>query len=216
MKSYFKVNEIFSSIQGEGKNVGKPRMFIRLQGCNMTCPFCDSKKTYTEPGYLMPVEEMAERISAQNLAVVWTGGEPSLQQEKIIACRDLVDWSIGFDIETNGKKSLIEPEYYSTIVVSPKLTGGIDSISEIVSRFWEIHSHYSNVVFKFAVEDPVVVKQILEKYPIDKDIVYAMQITPDTFREIGDEVKAEKEFALKCLDLGVNYSPRIQRFFQIA
>lgn len=47
------VSEIFSSIQGEGKYVGCRQLFIRLIGCNMDCPYCDTDKLIkTEPaGY---------------------------------------------------------------------------------------------------------------------------------------------------------------------
>ena len=38
------VSEIFSSIQGEGKYVGCRQLFIRLIGCNMDCPYCDTDK----------------------------------------------------------------------------------------------------------------------------------------------------------------------------
>lgn len=42
----YRVNEIFSSFQGEGVNMGQPCTFIRLQGCNLACPWCDSKNTW--------------------------------------------------------------------------------------------------------------------------------------------------------------------------
>ena len=39
----YKVNEIFYSIQGEGKNAGTAVVFIRLAECNLKCDFCDTK-----------------------------------------------------------------------------------------------------------------------------------------------------------------------------
>ena len=38
-----KINEIFYSIQGEGRHTGMPAVFVRLSGCSMGCPWCDTK-----------------------------------------------------------------------------------------------------------------------------------------------------------------------------
>ena len=37
-----KIVEVFRSIQGEGKWLGTDVIFIRLPGCNLKCPFCDT------------------------------------------------------------------------------------------------------------------------------------------------------------------------------
>ena len=42
-----RVNEIFYSIQGEGRYTGTPAIFIRLAGCNLRCDFCDTCLLYT-------------------------------------------------------------------------------------------------------------------------------------------------------------------------
>ena len=44
-----KVNEIFYSLQGEGRFTGRPAVFLRLSGCNQRCPFCDTRhETFAE------------------------------------------------------------------------------------------------------------------------------------------------------------------------
>lgn len=54
-----KINEIFYSLQGEGFHTGTPAVFIRLSGCNLKCPFCD---TQHEEGVLMTDEEIMAEV----------------------------------------------------------------------------------------------------------------------------------------------------------
>ena len=72
-----RINEIFYSLQGEGHFTGRPAIFIRLAGCNLRCPFCDTDFTsYTE----MAVADILKAIASYPARfVVLTGGEPSLQ-----------------------------------------------------------------------------------------------------------------------------------------
>ena len=73
-----KVVDIFYSIQGEGAHVGVPSIFIRLHGCNLSCPFCDEllhKGDYEEVSF----DAVLERIKAYpSMQVIITGGEPSI------------------------------------------------------------------------------------------------------------------------------------------
>ena len=40
----FHLHTIFSSLQGEGRNVGRPATFVRFSGCNLACKWCDTHK----------------------------------------------------------------------------------------------------------------------------------------------------------------------------
>ena len=52
-----RVNEIFHSIQGEGRYTGTPAVFLRFAGCNLNCWFCDTEfHSFTE----MSEEEIVE------------------------------------------------------------------------------------------------------------------------------------------------------------
>ena len=42
MKTCYRVNEIFYSLQGEGFHTGRAAIFVRFSGCNLRCPFCDT------------------------------------------------------------------------------------------------------------------------------------------------------------------------------
>ena len=110
-----RVNEIFHSLQGEGFHSGTPAVFLRLSGCNLKCPFCDTlHEEYTE---MDEAEIVAEAGRFPSPLTVVTGGEPALQ-----LTASLVDGlhSIGkrVAVETNGTLQL--PDNVDWITLSPK------------------------------------------------------------------------------------------------
>ena len=110
-----RINEIFYSLQGEGRNTGRAAIFIRFSGCNLRCPFCDTDfHDYTE----MSDEDIVNAIAPyETRLVVLTGGEPTLQADApFIALLH----SHGYEVamETNGTQPLPEGLDWST--VSPK------------------------------------------------------------------------------------------------
>lgn len=113
----YKVNEIFYSIQAEGKNAGKPAIFVRLSGCNLKCPFCD---TDHEPYKEMTKEEIESEVDSLDKGVngkaivVITGGEPTIQlsdDEPMFEDRFVA-------METNG--ILKPPSWVDWVTCSPK------------------------------------------------------------------------------------------------
>ena len=110
-----KVNEIFYSLQGEGYHAGTAAVFVRLSGCNLQCPFCD---TQHESGSEMTEDEIAAEVAKYPARlVVVTGGEPSLQLTRgfVNALHD-VDKMVA--VETNGTHRL--PGNVDWITLSPK------------------------------------------------------------------------------------------------
>ena len=101
-----KVNEIFTSLQGESSYSGLPCMFIRLTGCNLRCAWCDTKYAYYE-GRDYELNEIAGLINGSYISFVeFTGGEPLLQKEELIRIIDTVDPEKTILLETNGSISL--------------------------------------------------------------------------------------------------------------
>lgn len=110
-----KVNETFLSLQGEGYFTGTAAFFLRLSGCNLRCPFCDTQhQSYTE---MSEDEIVAEASRHKPRHIVITGGEPALQLTE-----SLVDklHAAGFfiQVETNGTLPL--PEGIDWVTCSPK------------------------------------------------------------------------------------------------
>jgi 7-carboxy-7-deazaguanine synthase len=117
---YLQVNEIFMSIQGEGYWSGAPVIFLRLQGCNLRCSWCDTDKAQDiKGGISVPVSVLAERIrSLPPTAVVVTGGEPLLQSAALVQLQALCTHK-SFMLETNGTL-LLQGTEFLWVVVSPK------------------------------------------------------------------------------------------------
>ena len=113
-----KVNEIFYSLQGEGKYTGKAAVFLRLSGCNMKCWFCDTKGH--EDGSEMTEEEIVSKVSQYPARhIVITGGEPAMQLNARLT--ELLHRE-GFyiQIETNGSIPLKKGTDVDWITCSPK------------------------------------------------------------------------------------------------
>ena len=118
----FRVNDIFYSLQGEGRNTGRAAVFVRLAGCNLRCPFCDTEfDSYTE----MTAEEIVGKISSLHISegvgvkplIVLTGGEPTLQVDEAFV--DLLHQH-GYEVamESNGTRPA--PRNLDWLTVSPK------------------------------------------------------------------------------------------------
>lgn len=124
------VNEIFQSIQGEGSQIGRPCVFVRMAGCNMNCKFCDTNHS---PVFHLSEIALVERIldltDKDNVAyIVFTGGEPLLQRiEPLAAIFRAQAFDIG--LETNG--TLPVNEYlFDYISLSPKVKRSVCRINE--------------------------------------------------------------------------------------
>jgi 7-carboxy-7-deazaguanine synthase len=100
-----RVSECFLSIQGEGPAAGTPAHFVRLQGCDVGCHWCDSKYTWgTSGGHASTLDETLDEARALGPAplLVITGGEP-LQHDGVYA---LIDRALALwprvEVETSG------------------------------------------------------------------------------------------------------------------
>ena len=112
------VNETYEAIQGEGALTGTPMHLIRLQGCNLRCPWCDTKQTWdrADTGIPMTNEELLAQVRLD--WILLTGGEPLLQPvEHFIAAARAIGKRVA--IETNGTLSCADRADW--MCVSPKV-----------------------------------------------------------------------------------------------
>ena len=138
----YPINEIFQTIQGEGHFTGIPAIFIRLQGCDVGCSWCDTRHTWdlsaqqqVDPQQVIQVDRLAqghwsylsvdailkaiENKGWSSRHVVLTGGEPCLYDLEPL-CRALERQGMQVQIETSGTSEVrVTPSAWVT--VSPKI-----------------------------------------------------------------------------------------------
>lgn len=221
--------EIFYTLQGEGVSIGKPAIFVRLAKCNLACVWCDTPYTWNwtttnfkheddvkynkneEIVTLTPLQ-VADIISEFECnRVVFTGGEPMLQQNEIAeVCFFLGDDYI-FEIETNGTitptdRLLAEISQFN---VSPKLSSSGNKLNKaiktpILKKFAETNKAW----FKFVIgteQDLFEAIQIIQDCEIAKIAVYFM---PEGRSESAIEQNS-KILAEICKQLAVNFTTRL-------
>lgn len=127
----YPVNEIFYSLLGEGFWVGTPAVFIRLSGCNLKCPWCDT--THIPHTMMTPKRIVEEAFQAKadwlpaditRILIVLTGGEPTIHNLQALG-QELKGCCIL--METNGtaspaKMNRLRQDFLSWLTISPKLT----------------------------------------------------------------------------------------------
>jgi 7-carboxy-7-deazaguanine synthase len=114
IKDSLNVCEIFASIQGEGKQIGRPTVFIRLTGCNLRCAWCDTAYAL-DNGKLMTIEDILKKVNEFNLlSVCITGGEPMVQLRQLKELvKELKQTGYQITLETNG--TLYDEWLFSTV-----------------------------------------------------------------------------------------------------
>lgn len=158
---------VFYTLQGEGKTMGMPCVFLRLHVCNLRCVWCDawytwnpkSKEFWTE-SKIWTIEQTVEKVQTTwgtknpevQKRLIVTGGEPLLQKESIDLLIDQLgpEWTV--EIETNGTIMPTEKQLQvCQFNCSPKLRNSQNS--DTARRKLEVITALAkaNTLFKFVV-----------------------------------------------------------------
>ena len=151
--------EIFSSIQGEGKYVGCRQVFVRFEGCNLDCRYCDTENTpgshavcqsethagsreFVELPNPLTVDTVAAKINdmlqeVPHQAISFTGGEPLLHADFIKALAGQVQ--VKFFLETNGT---LDQQLADCIDVCDIISMDIKLPSVVSQSQWEAHRRF--------------------------------------------------------------------------
>jgi organic radical activating enzyme len=182
--------EVFFSIQGEGKSIGVPSVFVRTTLCNLHCIWCDTDYTWnwkgtrfahvhdTEPGYQKfdkkdwiaecSVAQIAEKILSFHCKnVILTGGEPLLQQPGLTALmQELRKTDAGFRFETETNGTLLPNADFDAAIdqynISPKLenSGNSQKLREKPKALTFLAQNPKSN-FKFVMEFPADLEELL-------------------------------------------------------
>lgn len=220
-----RIIEKFLSLQGEGSDVGTPALFIRLSGCTVGCPWCDTKESWSvDNGRDEEISTLArciKEMTPKRGVCVITGGEPFLQDEHLrellIQVNEMTHHSIQFRIETSASVStplsFNELPHNVYLNISPKFRA-----RNIYPSYW-----LTNCVneFRFAIEKEGEqtlqwFRQMLSEYPsIERAANGKIYLSP--INKPGEDSSAwEQELRQFCMDAGFRYSYQMHKVWRIA
>lgn len=222
--------EIFTSVQGEGPQTGRPTTFVRTSGCNLFCVWCDTDYTwrwddrhphrkdtvYTKAARqaVLSLEAVADRVLDPPVpGVVFTGGEPLIQQRALLALAQMLKDrkpDLAIEFETNGT-IVPSPELAALtdlLVVSPKLSNSGVPAKLALRPALSALAQMPQSVFKFVVRDEAdlaEVRQACDRFGIADDQIWLMPCgsTADELRTNGRRVV---DMAIAA---GLRYSTRL-------
>ena len=190
MATLIRVNTIYGAIQGEGVKTGVPMVILRLQGCSVGCPYCDTREAWdTDEVDRVPLLAAARgrsprwtQMEPSEIAVIirydyptydWvliTGGEPA-EQDLSELVEVLHDADFRVALETSGTASGHLGTGVDWVCVSPKIgmPGGQEIIPEVIREADEI----KHVVGKQAHIDQL--DQLLFEYGINGTTEISLQ-----------------------------------------
>lgn len=118
-----RITEIFLSLQGEARTVGRPTVFVRLTGCPLRCGYCDTAYAF-QGGEMLPLQAIVARVVDLGVAhVTVTGGEPLAQPGCIALMAALADRGLSVSLETSGALPIDDVDPRVSVVMDLKTPG---------------------------------------------------------------------------------------------
>tara|TARA_R100000664_G_scaffold3047_2_gene7171 strand:+ start:2629 stop:3369 length:741 start_codon:yes stop_codon:yes gene_type:complete len=196
------VSEVFYSIQGEGKTMGYPSVFVRLGGCNLMCGGmgtqndkelhneaqwrCDTVEVWmkSQSKFISQVLNEEQIKAIKNGAhLIMTGGEPLMQQKNLVEfikyIKSNINENVYVEIETNG--TIIPNEdtlqYINLFNCSPKTkNSGNDKSLTYVPKAIRTINEAKDSIFKFVINDYNDFEEVKNDYAqlVDREKIWLM------------------------------------------
>jgi 7-carboxy-7-deazaguanine synthase len=145
-----RITEIFRSLQGEGRTVGCPTVFIRLTGCPLRCGYCDTTYAFSG-GEWLDLHEILQRVADLHATYVCvTGGEPLAQKGVGELLTALCDAGYQVSLETSGALDIAEVEPRVSRVMDIKTPGSGEVERNLRSNLSHLNA---NDQIKFVITD---------------------------------------------------------------
>lgn len=182
------ISEVFYSVQGEGILAGVPSVFIRTNGCNLRCTWCDTPYTSWEPqGEDVMLGTLLATVRREWCGyVVVTGGEPMLAPEIAELCAGLRRIEQHITIETNG--TVFKELECDLMSISPKLA---NSTPPKKGRGLKVADRHEELRYQ-----PGVLRKLIERYPYQLKFVVSAKEDLAEINSIVQEIGADRHRVL--------------------
>jgi len=140
-RARLRITEIFHSLQGEARDVGRPTVFVRLTGCPLRCIWCDTEYAF-HGGQWRELDEVLEEVAKyKTLHVCVTGGEPLAQKRCVDLLARLCDAGYAVSLETSGALDIAQVDSRVSRVVDLKAPGSGESARNLWSNLDALTAH---------------------------------------------------------------------------
>jgi len=140
-RARLRITEIFHSLQGEARDVGRPTVFVRLTGCPLRCVWCDTEYAF-HGGQWRELDEVLEEVAKyKTLHVCVTGGEPLAQKRCVDLLARLCDAGYAVSLETSGALDIAQVDSRVSRVVDLKAPGSGESARNLWSNLDALTAH---------------------------------------------------------------------------
>jgi 7-carboxy-7-deazaguanine synthase len=208
-----RINEVFYSLQGEGRLAGVPSVFIRLAGCPLRCRWCDTAYAWDfDAGTEQTTDTLLRRAAEYPTRhLVVTGGEPLGQEGLADFLREFETAGCHITLETAGLTFVCELPIH-LVSISPKLSNSSVNTPESkrlnYTAIGQLIQTYPYQL-KFVVDCPADLNEIaacIERLgSVDPERVYLM---PQASRRM-EYIEKSQWVAEYCLQTGFAFSPRL-------